>query len=174
MTKYIARLDGKIVGKRTTKDRTYTHAVVAQRDEEHYRKLAYDYIASENDVTNFGRCNLIARCEGNIFDLRSWEKPADVAGQTIYHGNDNVAYYFSHTAKDIIEAKSIIAAGWLAYVESRRQDQIKSFEREKTLGHFEPHAITWCGRPDLAEKAKSSHWRASHCSNVWVVPAEVA
>ena len=27
-TKYVARLDGNIIGKRTTKDRTYTHAVV--------------------------------------------------------------------------------------------------------------------------------------------------
>jgi hypothetical protein len=29
-TKYIAKLEGKIVGKRTTRDRTYTHAVVVQ------------------------------------------------------------------------------------------------------------------------------------------------
>ena len=28
-TKYVARLNGEIVAKRTTKDRTYTHAVVA-------------------------------------------------------------------------------------------------------------------------------------------------
>jgi hypothetical protein len=27
-TKYVARLDGNIIGKRTTKDRTYTHAVI--------------------------------------------------------------------------------------------------------------------------------------------------
>lgn len=29
-TKYIAKLDGKIVGKRATRDRTYTHAIVVR------------------------------------------------------------------------------------------------------------------------------------------------
>jgi hypothetical protein len=37
MTKYVARLNGTIVGKRTTKGRTYTHAiVVAQASEAHF------------------------------------------------------------------------------------------------------------------------------------------
>lgn len=30
-TKYVARVNGEIVGKRTTKDRTYTHAVVVAK-----------------------------------------------------------------------------------------------------------------------------------------------
>lgn len=30
-TKYVARLNGEIIGKRTSKDRTYTHAIICAR-----------------------------------------------------------------------------------------------------------------------------------------------
>lgn len=53
-TKYIAKLDGRIVGKRTSKSRTYTHAVVMIGNEAPYTDKI-NRAACEEDRANWTR-----------------------------------------------------------------------------------------------------------------------
>lgn len=51
-TKYIARYNGKVIGKRTTKDRTYTHAVVA----------GGTYVHPQSDTQNLYEPGVVTWC----------------------------------------------------------------------------------------------------------------
>jgi hypothetical protein len=65
-TKYVARVNGAIVGKRTTKDRTYTHAIVVSRvDHEGRRGLEVVAWCGRPDLAqaeqrHYQRCGFMA------------------------------------------------------------------------------------------------------------------
>jgi hypothetical protein len=146
-TKYIARLDGKIVGKRKTENRTYTHAIVTQRNEVAARQFAYGYVATKSDRSNFDYY-----CAEAVKPRHEWR-----TGETL------AAYMADCQAK--------VAGGFDAYVERVRRLEIERFEQALKKGAFEPQAVSWAGRPDLAQKEAAK--RNSYYAKVWIVPAEV-
>lgn len=145
-TKYIARLEGKIVGKRTTKDRTYTHAVVVQPSESAAREACYGYTATKDDRENF-----------------------DYYTGVVAQGTNHRNHY--EGCKNIERAKEQIEGGFEAYVARLKARAIERFENNVAKGEYQPHTVAWCGRLDLAhtEVARRSKWYAK----VWIVPAEV-
>jgi hypothetical protein len=153
-TKYVARLNGKIVGKRTTATRTYTHAIVVQRVQEYARDRAYNRSAEwvEQDRKNFAYYS---------------EKAAAGVGHRHYFGDD--ASKSAEHARDVART----AAGLDAYIESNRQHAIKGYEDSVKAGRFEPFVAAWSGRLDLAHKAASQH-TGQHCKLIAIVPAEEA
>ncbi len=122
---YIAKFDGKIVGKRTTKDRTYTHAVVVVASQEYYRKAAYDYVATETDKSNF----------------RFYVQVAE--GRSPY----------GQTNQEMIDASVRIDGGFDAYISRVRDREIQRFEQDILDGRFLPKVATWSGSRILANKA---------------------
>jgi hypothetical protein len=155
-TNYVARLEGKIVGKRSTAARTYTHALVVQRDEEIARQRAYQYTSTDSDSSNFEYSSFIAAQHAGV--------PCQPRGWTITT---------TFKAEQIADAQAEVAGGFDAYVRRLRERAIATFEENKTAGHFDPHVATWCGRPDLAEKA-ISNFTGPHTKFVAIVAAEKA
>jgi hypothetical protein len=144
-TNYIARLNNEIVGTRSS-ERTYTHAVVIQYNEQHFHDRAHNYEASGTDRKNF-------------------EYETEVAsGRSPYEWNKNDAA--------IDKAKAIIEGGFDAYIERLRQRQIAIFETSRANGGFTPAVVTWCGRADLAQKEAAKRMGQPSIENVWVVQAE--
>jgi hypothetical protein len=145
-TKYIARLEGKIVGKRTSESRTYTHAVVVQPSESEARAACYGYTATKDDRANF-------------------DYYTNVATLGMKHSH----YY---EGSDIVErAKEQVEGGFEAYVARLKARAIERFEERVTKGEYQPHAVTWCGRLDLAHKEAAR--RKAYHPKIWIVPAEV-
>lgn len=128
-TKYVAKWNGVIVGKRITQDRTYSHAIVVQNVEEAHRAAAYNYAATATDRSNFEYYTRIA--EGRS--------------------------QFKHTAEEVVEASIKIDGGYEAYIGRVRERMITWFEEKKAKGYFEPCVAAWAGRLDLAAKAVSQH-----------------
>jgi hypothetical protein len=154
-TKYVARLNGTIVGKRTTKSRTYTHAIVVQWSEANARKRAYEYRATEQDRRHFDYFTQIAEqgIEHEYVRVNSWRKEPDL--------------------KVLEDAKARIEGGFDAFVARIKQRMIEGFESSLAKGFFEPAVAAWAGRLDLAQKAVASH-TGPDCKLVDIVPAEVA
>jgi hypothetical protein len=149
-TKYIARYNGKIVGKRTSQNRTYTHAWVIQYDETAARDAAYNYKASHHDRP-------------------SYDYECEIAAQGIDHWAVKVeAWRPVPDYKRIEQAKEAIEGGFEGYVARQRVLAITWFERNLKNGHYEPHVGGWASRLDLARKASAS--RGGHL--VAIVPAE--
>lgn len=141
--KYIARLDGTIVGTRTTKDRTYTHAVVVQLSEDWARDKAYNYVPNDTDRSNFEYYVKIAEGRSS----------------------------FAQTTENVLKASALIDGGFDAYVERIREAAIARFEAEVKRGKYEPEAVTWCSRLDLAHKQRAG-LAGAWVKEIWIVPAE--
>jgi hypothetical protein len=154
-TKYIARLDGKIVGRRTTKARTYTHAIVVQRIEELARKDAYEYTATKEDRRSFDYYTAVA---------------ARTTETQVPHP---AGFNYTSSASEIADAKQRIEGGFDAFIARKRADYIERFEAHKAKGGFEPQVAAWAGRLDLAQKAVGQHTHGG-CRLVAIVPAEEA
>ena len=154
-TKYIAKHEGKIVGKRTTKDRTYTHAIVVQDVEEAARKAAYNYTSNKTDSSNFEYWSVLTK-QGRLHPHLS----------ASYHSD-------AHVAAEVAKAQAIIDGGFDAYVRRLRERAIAGFEKRKADGGFEPFVVAWAGRLDLAQKAAAQHTWASR-KLIAIVPAEIA
>jgi len=154
-TKYVARLNGTIVGKRTTKDRTYTHAIVVQWSEENARKRAYEYRATEQDRRHFDYFTQIVEqgIEHEHVRVDKWRKEPDL--------------------KVLEGAKANIEGGLDGFVARIKARMIEGFERSLAKGGFDPCVAGWAGRLDLAQKAVASH-TGPDCKLVAIVPAEVA
>ena len=138
--KFIARWDGKIVGKRTSQNRTYTHAIVIQYDEEKARKAAYAYVVTEQDRKNYdyyvGRA-----AAGAKHEYFKWNTPEMIAKE--------LAGFAAH-----------IEGGFDGYVARLKAGEIAHFERRKADGYYEPRVAAWAGRLDLAHKeANNARWR---------------
>jgi hypothetical protein len=137
MTKinYVAKLDGTIVGSRTS-PRTYTHAVIIQWNAEYFRTKAFGYKADDTDRSNFKFYTKEAAHTVESYIADSKWTPVDEA------------------AKRIADAKQRIEGGFDAYVARVRQDGIDRFEKGLE-GGYQPGVATWCGRLDLARKEAS-------------------
>lgn len=166
-TKYVAKYEGKVVGKRTTANRTYTHAVVTQDDEEKARAAAYGYKACGQDRANYEYHLEVAGCEGVIIDATacSWKK--DMVGQRQSRG-----MVIGYDAKEIADHKAEVVGGWTAYADRCREEKIERFERAKKNGAYEPGVATWCGRHDLAVKEANKRRGWNNIKMVAIVPAE--
>jgi hypothetical protein len=151
-TKYIAKLNDKIVGWRTSKNRTYTHAIVRQRDEAKAREEAYNYVADEADRAHFAlHIEIVDQGMNHRFTRPEKWRP-----------DGNRARYE--------EACAVVEAGWDAYVAAQRQRQIDRFEHNVRQGAFKPYVGAWAERLDLAEKqARSNDWQGKVLA---IVPAE--
>jgi hypothetical protein len=141
---YIAKHDGKIVGKRTTKDRTYTHAVVVIPSVEYHRQKAYCYHFTSTDRSNYEY--YCAQAEGRS----KWPATPDAQ----------------------VRASMLIDGGFAAYVARIRDQYIEQFELDLANGKFEPGVASWAGRPDLALKA-AAQCRQPWNEAVEIVPAEL-
>lgn len=139
---YTAEFEGKIVGKRTTKDRSYSHAIVVVPSREYHRKAAYEHQGDKTDHSNFNYYTQVA--EGR--------------------------YRYGQTNEEMIKASGLIDGGFDAYVERVRQGMIKRFEDKVTGGDFEPRVEAWASRLDLAQKAAAGYRRPWN-ERVEIVPA---
>jgi hypothetical protein len=153
-TNYVAKLDGVAVGTRSS-PRAYTHAVIIQWNEAHYRDAAYNYKASKTDRSNF-------------------DYNTDIATQGINHPHHNIqSWRPDGDLEGIARAKAQIEGGFDAYVERLRQKAIEYFEAGRAKGGFKPGVAAWNGRRDLAEKEASKYRGRTAIANVWIVEAEV-
>jgi hypothetical protein len=170
--KYVAKYDGKIVGKRTTESRVYTHAIVVQESAEFARAEAYGW--APLDRKDYDYHVAVALCEGvmNLAPLRDWEKEGTV-GQTRHgEGSRQGAFVLRHTAAKIARSKAIIEGGFEGYAARGRAAAIASFERKLAAGGFEPGVAAWCGRLDLARKEAGKRNTGERLCLVEIVPAE--
>ena len=153
-TKYQARHDGVVVGTRTTKERTYTHAVVVQRVEEAARNSAYNFKPADHDRSNFDYYTAIATQGVAHEHVRPmpWRAEPDL--------------------KVLADATANIEGGFDAYVARLRAKAIADFEARKAKGSFDPFVAAWAGRLDLAHKAVAAHTGA-WCKLIAIVEAEV-
>ena len=153
--KYIARLNGQIVGKRTSQSRSYSHAYVMQHDEAATRAAAYDYVATKQDRKNYDwHAGKVARGIG----APAWPGDAYLAHITL-------------TEQDIAAARAQIEGGFESYVARQRQRLIGYFETSKARGVFKPFVGGWASRRDLAEKA-ARQYESRGCKLLAIVPAE--
>lgn len=174
MTKYIAKFEGKVVGKRKS-HRTYTHAIVVQADADKARDRAYNFVPNnKHDRGEFDYYCKIVACEGKFIEPTGtmWDgRRKDDVGQQLNNWNDGREYVSGYDAKAMADAKKKTADGWDGYVAYLRAEAIARFEQQFANGGFEPRVEAWAGRPDLAQKEASRI--AKHYAKVWVVPAEV-
>lgn len=126
---YIAKLNGKIVGKRTTKDRSYTHAIVIVPSRKYYEKRAYEYVATATDKSNYNYYLAIAE------------------GRSPY----------PQSAEEQVRASGLVDGGYSAYIARVQEREIARFEERLAKGDFEPKVVSWAGRRDLAEKAARTY-----------------
>lgn len=151
-TKYVVRHEGVIIGKRAS-HRVYTHAVIAQHDEEFARKAAYDYVATDLDRSNFDYSAKIVAQGVNHDHVTGWRKEPDLS---------------------VLEkAKARIEGGFDAFVARERADMIERFEGHKARNGFRPYVAAFAGRRDLAEKSVSQHADGRRVKFVAIVPVEI-
>lgn len=162
-TKYEAYLGDEMVGKRTTKSRTYTHAVVIQFDEDQARTEAYDTDLSTKFMKGHRR-NYAYKAE--IAGL-----PA--TGGTTHHTNNGHKFTLNHDADDVAKERDFLAKYPTpeAHCEAIRVRRIERFENAVESGEYEPGVTGWCGRLDLAQKLASKNEGQHWVRNVWIVPA---
>jgi hypothetical protein len=150
-TNYIAKLDGKIIGTRSS-ERAYTHAVVIQHSEAWYREQAHSvaYAKGHNSKSNFDYYVKIA--DGGVDAERAEYKYTPL----------------SQIEERVAEAVAIRDMGYDAWVEQRRQANIARHE----ASNFQPAVLCWNGRLDLAQKEAAKYQGRPGIANVWVVEAE--
>jgi hypothetical protein len=156
-TNYIAKLDGAVIGTRSSASaRTYTHAVIIQHDEAWYRERAHStkYAAEHNTKENFKYYSEMA-ARGVAGEQAEWK----------YMSLEEVT-------ERVANAERIVAMGYDVWVEERRLENIASHEASMARGGFKPAVVCWNGRPDLAQKEAAKYQQNASVANVWVVAAE--
>lgn len=172
-TKYEARVEGKVVGKRTTAGRTYTSAIVLVRSQEFYRERAFNYVVTETDKSNFKYAVKAAASEGQVIepgpgqkDCR-WGAPAN---HYVSSWADNTQYIGAYTDEVVARSKAEIVGGFEGYVARRKEAEIAKFNKMS----FAPFVVAWAGRPDLAQKEAAKYRNEPSIASVMIVPAEIA
>jgi hypothetical protein len=145
-TKYIAEIDGELVGKRTTKSRTYTHAVVAQR-------------SYKADLGRAGKTH-----QANIDNYHYYLREADpmTAQHTKYRSGTEHAKIERVARMDLTEYLAVCI-----------EEQICRVEDSHAAGMYNPAVVTWCGRLDLAKKQLIQYQTPAWASAVIVEAIEV-
>lgn len=156
-TKYIARLNGKVVGKRTTQNRTYTHAIVVQRLEGCARDQAYNRSADQIEQDRKNHAFYAQRATGTYVGTFA----------------DGRTYTSKVEGTELTRAQASAALTVEQYIEAQRQIAIGRFEQALKDGHYEPFVAAWAGRLDLAQKAVGQH-TGVWCKLVAIVSAEEA
>ena len=153
----IARLDGKIIGKRTAADRVYTHVIIGQRDIESARRYAYEYKGNKNDASNFAYHRSYLDGTNKYLQPVSYRTPAE---QEAYN------------ASAIENARNALGGAETleAYIEVERQRLIARFEQAATNGAFEMEALQWSMSAANAHKGMAQ-WQKNYV-NVRVIEAE--
>ena len=144
---YVAKLDGAILGRRSSPN-VYTHAIIAQLDEEVERRYAYAAKPQEYEREWFDRYAAVAKSK--IGEL--------------YPGSSTRGQTHLVTADKINDAKKEIAGGFKAFHARQRQERIDDFERDKRDGRFEPRVVKWLRPEDPRPKFdpdKQNEWKIS-------------
>lgn len=153
-TKYVARLNGQIVGKRTTKSRAYTHAVVVR-------------VCKKTKIENTHKAWADSKTNRSNFRWYS-EVAAQQPGVTWRPTGWNFDYRHGCSAEDIERAMALVEGGYEAYLQRNLQKALAAVE----AADYGVSALTWCGRPDLAQKAAASARSGGYYDIVEIVPAE--
>jgi hypothetical protein len=158
-THYVALIDGKQIGKRSTESRTYTHCVAAKPSYEAAKRQAV---------------------EGwDVADADSFEYYSTVARATVgdpkYPGD---AYLDKHRIeqRDIDDAKRELGGATTAaeFHQLRAAARLAKIEADKAKGRFDEWGVqTWCGRLDLAHKEAAARRNGSYFAEVRVLEAIV-
>ena len=148
-TTYIATAPDGTIGKRTTENRIYTHAVIGRHSYEKDLAGAHDKGSQKADGQN-------------------WDYHMALAAGTHEHCK------FQHLDDDAHRAEwAAFAAAFptrAGYIETQHAARVARVQDRKAEGYYEVwHTLTWCGRLDLAQKqigANSKYW-----VDLQVVPA---
>jgi hypothetical protein len=158
MTKktFLAIIDGKIIGKRTSEGRTYTHVIVGQLDIEAHRKAAYGYKQGRSDASNFAFYRSFLDGTSRYLDRNSWESEEEHA---------------QRVGREVERAREILAGAETveAYVAVLRQRAIAAFEKRVQNGYFDMQAIQWSMSERAARNAIGS-WSRGRL-NVQIIEA---
>lgn len=158
-TKFIALLDGQVIGARTTASRDYTHFIVGTPNIEAARRHAYDYKGTKTDASNY-RFHL-AFLDGTSEFLRQ------VDWRTAEEQAEHNARYIESSRKELAGIENLEQ-----YVASVRQRYIASFEERVAAGHFNPGVLQWSMSEANARKAAGG-WSQRYL-DVRVLPATKA
>jgi hypothetical protein len=139
-TTYTASHNDKIIGVRKTRDRSYSHAVIVQRNLEDARAKAANWKPGRHDREQFEHYQAIAN---GGYAYLTQRYPHSYGGK----------YGPELAVKHIDDAKAFVAGGYDAAMARQRQKRIDDVEYALAQGGFEPKVATWCGRLDLAHKA---------------------
>lgn len=162
---FTVTIDGERIGKRTSKSRTYTHAILGQASEEKLRKWIYRPVADRLDET-----------EGDYF--RFWPEKARVRFldrlRRSKHPSTDLKNYEFH--KNNVHGSRIRDGkdpGTLEeYITKRRANEIEVFEASVKRGVFKIKVLQWSMSRENAMKATVS--RSNHYINVRVVEVDQA
>jgi hypothetical protein len=161
---YVAKLDGIVVGRRTTHV-AYTHALVVQYDEQAARQEAYaafdpetlEWLRKEFDI----EC-AAAKCQDGDLSPRWLSRP---------NNRSRLRYI---TAYGIESAKKEIVGGFKGYCARYRQLKIDQFERLKREGYFQPKVQGWRQQDDRRDEYPAEEWKERQLVFARYVPAESA
>ena len=143
MNKFIAKHNGEIVGRRTSKDRTYTHCVAFIP--------SYD-VALAHVTSDAARA----------YEARDWDymKACVDGSKPIYDMRYMDVYRLA------------VEQGSDAYVQGRLDRAAAAIEAKKAEGYYSTMQVaTWCGRRDLAEKEYRSRVGSKYLSEVAILEA---
>jgi hypothetical protein len=111
--------------------------VVVQDDADAVYHWAHNYVPSETDRKNLA-----------YDSKRAVQLVEQYPAEWKYQKPDYVE-------SRIGEAKAKVEGGFEAYAERLRQEKIRVYGDKLAKGGFLPYVATWCGRPDLAQKAST-------------------
>lgn len=144
---FVASYNGQIVGKRTSKHRDYTHAVVVV------------------DVPGRHKDEYYAEVKDTPENRRSFDYYVSIVNGT---------YEYMHFVPqdDVTRAQFIVSAGYAAFLVYLRDRNIAQYQRWQAALKLEPHVFGWSmsekGARTMANEAERRGKRVVH-----IVPAEL-
>lgn len=156
-TTFIAKVDGNVVGKRTSKDRTYTHCIVGRKSVGRYYAEAAAFWKSDADNWDYYR-----------------KQVESGPGGTTYHHGDGRAFTLTTSEKDYERAKVILAEHPApeGFQKARAAKRTEELSKRFPGGNADLEVYTWCGRLDLAHKQLSSFGKSGYYSDLRIVEVE--
>jgi hypothetical protein len=157
---FIAKLNGEIIGKRTSLSRTYTHCVAARYSYEYARQnLNRSYSDGETwDYLTECSQRIVGslRSSGTRIDGSTWEFRVE------QHEVDKALIELAGRTRE-------------QFIADRRAERLANLEKNREAGFYDRwNVMTWCGRLDLAQKQVSAYCKAKHYAEVKLLEAERA
>ena len=129
-----------------TTHRTYTHAIIARHSYD--RALAHAATPAPVDALNFDY--YVERADRG-------------AAHPHFRSDSDLEQYVQIAARHTKES----------YVEMKRQERIQAVDALKRSGYYEKfEAMTWCGRPDLAQKELAAWLKKSWACDVSIAEVQ--